>query len=679
MGNGYLTVQVQTANGALPVSGAHVILYDKDGNKQGDTYTDANGNTQTWRLFAPDRAYTLDPNYQGEAYSVWDVDVEKENFVSKHIHGVEVVDTQTSILPVKLEPKLTDAGARTDEEVEIPPMALTLPDAGQPGPRTETRSLRQVRIPDEITVHLGTPSNSAARNVRVPFPDYIKNVTSGEIYSTWPQNALIANIHAIVTFALNRVYTEWYRSRGFQFDITSSTAYDQYYRDGAQIFENISRLVDLYFNTYAHRRNFQNPFFTSFCNGTTTTCNGLSQWGTVTLANRGMMPLQILRNYYPNDLELSTSDNIVGITNTYPGYPLRVGSQGEAVRRIQNDLNRIRNNYPLIPAISNPNGQFGSDTADAVRTFQRTFSLATDGIVGQATWNKIAFIFAGVTRLAELDSEGIRGSIGDTPPTTVLSQGSRGEDVRLLQFILNALAPYYDEIPPVVQDGIFGPGLKNAVIAFQKAFELPQDGVVGSTTWNKLYTAYHAVQSSTPVPPAPPTAGETPVFPGTTLQEGSRGEAVRTMQTYLNTIRSVYTNIPELVVDGIFGPNTRASVTAFQNTFLLPPSGNIDERTWDYIVQQFQLVTGGASVSLQYPGTPLRLGSAGSNVRLMQTFLNDLRSPYPSLPALTADGIFGPRTQEAVILFQRLFSLTPDGIIGPITWNKIVQVRNESV
>lgn len=679
MGTGYLTVQAKTGNDALPVSNAHVILYDTNGDARYETYTDASGNTEHLSLPAPDKQYTLDPSYGKPAYSLWDVDVEKAGFATSHIHGVEVVDTQTAILPVNMEPLVDEPFPKMDVYIDIPPVGLLLPDSSQVGPQS-ARVLRQVVIPDYITVHLGAPNNASARNVRVRFPDYIKNVVSSEIYSTWPYNSLVANIHTIVTFALNRVYTEWYRSRGFYFDITNHTGYDQYYRDGAHIYENISKIVDGIFNVYARRRGFRNPFFTAFCNGTTATCAGLSQWGTVELANRGMTPLQILHYYYPRDLELVRSNNISGIPESYPGYALRTGSQGEPVRRMQNYLNRIRVNYPLIPLISNPNGTFGSDTEAAVRTFQRTFNLTPDGIIGRETWNKISFIFVGVVRLAELDSEGERETIGDNPPNVVLSQGTRGEHVLELQFILNAIAPYHNTIPPVIQDSVFGAGLKNAVIEFQKTFGLTPDGVVGAATWNKLYAVYRGIYENVPVPPveAPPS-GDTPQYPGTPLRMGSSGPAVRLMQTYLNTIRIVYPSIPYLVVDGIFGTATRNAVIAFQNAFLLAPDGIIGPMTWDYIVKQFQLVTGGASVSLDYPGTALRAGSAGSSVRLMQGFLLELRSHYPSLPELTVDGIFGPRTEAAVIAFQRLYGLTPDGIIGPITWYAIINQRNAAV
>lgn len=256
-------------------------------------------------------------------------------------------------------------------------------------PHTEPYVSWQVVIPDPITVHLGAPGSSAS-NVQVSFPDYVKNVASSEIYPTWPAVALTANIYAIITFALNRVYTEWYKARGYSFDITNSTAYDQYFVYGRPIYESISRIVDQIFNQYVRRQGQNAPYFTSFCNGTTATCQGLSQWGTVTLANQGLTPIQILRSYYPDDIEIVETNIITGIVNSYPGVPLRTGSTGLDVQTIQTYLARIRRNYPAIPAITDEAGVFGDSTRAAVVKFQNVFNLAPDGIVGRSTWYKIS-------------------------------------------------------------------------------------------------------------------------------------------------------------------------------------------------------------------------------------------------------------------------------------------------
>jgi peptidoglycan hydrolase-like protein with peptidoglycan-binding domain len=226
----------------------------------------------------------------------------------------------------------------------------------------------------------------------------------------------------------------------------------------------------------------------------------MSQWGTVTLANRGYDALEILLNYYPKDLMLTQTDNIAGIEHSFPGEPLTLGSEGDDVRRVQNDLNRIRANYPLIPRIQNPDGVFGNDTREAVMTFQRVFNLPVTGVVNRATWNSISRIYIAVTRLAELNGEGIRYTIGRNPPNVTLSQGSRGNDVLEFQFIMNIIAAFYSDVPPVIRDGIFGSEDRSATIEFQKAFGLPQTGNVGPLTWNKLYEVYRGIRERVNIP-----------------------------------------------------------------------------------------------------------------------------------------------------------------------------------
>jgi peptidoglycan hydrolase-like protein with peptidoglycan-binding domain len=690
MDTGYLKIQAKAGEDALPIGGAQVTVKDNEGRILHTALTNDSGFTEIFSLSAPNVRFTLDPDFNRPAYSTYNVEVRKPGYQTEHISGVEIVDTQTAILPVEMRPLYE--GGETDNFIDLDPLGILIPgrySKATPPPIAQPTTVsayqipnvtdpRRLPIPEFITVHLGVPTNTAARNVRVRFPDYIKNVTSSEIYSTWPRNSLYANIYAIITFALNRIYTEWYRSRGYNFDITNSTRYDQAYREGGPVFENISRIVDEVFNTFAHRQGFVNPFFTQFCNGTTATCPGLSQWGTVTLANQGRSPLDILRYYYPRDLILTTSSNIGGIVESFPGTALRRGSTGESVRHMQNFLNRIRVNYPAIPRISNPNGVFGVDTENSVKTFQRIFNLTQDGIVGRATWNYIVRIFVAITRLAELDSEGVRIDIGANPPNVTLSLNSRGSNVLQLQFILNTLANHYSSVPYVIMDSVFDNVTRNSVIEFQRNFGLRADGIVGPNTWNKLYEVFRGVRQNVNVPQPPPTPPTSPniPFPGTLLRLGSRGDSVRLMQSYLNTIRVVFGSIPLLTVDGVFGPMTENAVRIFQNMFGLVGDGIIGPITWGKIVEQYNLVTGNAGAQHVYPGVPLREGSRGDSVRLMQQYLIELSGAFSDIPRITADGIFGPRTREAVIAFQRRFGLVQDGIIGPITWFSIINQRN---
>ena len=349
-------------------------------------------------------------------------------------------------------------------------------------------------VPQNITVHLGAPGSNAD-NVTVPFVDYVKNVASSEIYPTWDESALRANILAIVSFALNRVYTEFYRSRGYDFDITSSTAYDQYFVNGRSYFENVSRIVDDLFNDYLRRPGFVEPLAAKFCNGTTVTCEGLSQWGSQNLALQGYNENEILRSYYGN-VETVVNAPVLGLRSSYPGTPLRRGSAGPNVVVIQASLNRIAQNYPAIPKIANVDGIFGPRTEASVRAFQEIFGLEPDGIVGRATWYALVRLYTAVTRLSELRSQGQQFYAISWNPDNALQVGSTGEQVRYLQYMLSVLSDFIPGIPNVAVDGIFGTATRAAVLAAQRRFRLPETGVVDKTTWDEIYDQYAGVENT---------------------------------------------------------------------------------------------------------------------------------------------------------------------------------------
>lgn len=500
MAIGYLVVQARTAQDALPLEGVRIRILDDRGQRVYELTTDENGETPEISLETVSRALSLNPHYVGNPYVSYGIQTQAEGFQSFHISGIPIYEGEHAIQPIVMLPMTgRQRGPEVMEIVLEKPAASMRGERYQEAPVAEPYVLRYVAIPNPITVHLGAPSSSAS-DVRVSFPDYVKNVASSEIYPTWPDAALRANIYAIVTFALNRVFTEWYRSRGYAFDITNSTAYDQAFVYGRTIYGSINRIVDEIFNEYVRRRGQNAPYFTSFCNGTTSTCSGLSQWGTVTLADRGLEPLPILRTYYPDDIEIAETDIVTNVVSSYPGRALRTGSTGLDVQTIQTYLNRIRRNYPAIPAITDADGTFGNSTAAAVRKFQSIFQLAVDGIVGKATWYKISEVYTAVTRLAELSSEGTSLGIGTVPPNTVLRQGMTGADVVTLQFLLNMIGEYYPNIPDISSDGIFGAQTRQAVVAFQRMMQLSPDGVVGPATWNALYEIYLGIVSNVPNP-----------------------------------------------------------------------------------------------------------------------------------------------------------------------------------
>ena len=459
-------------------------------------------------------------------------------------------------------------------------------------------------IPSTITVHLGSPS-SDAENVTVPFADYIKNVASSEIYSTWPPAAIRANILAQITFALNRVYTEWYRAMGYDFDITNSTAFDQSYINGRSIYENISETVDEIFNDYVRKKGTVNPYFTSYCDGVEVSCDGLSQWGSVTLAERGYSDTDILKYYYGEDTEMVVNAPVGDNLPSYPDTPLQRGQLNENVRRIQIYLNRISANYPAIPKIPVINGAFDESTEDAVRSFQRIFSLTDDGIVGKATWYRIIYIYDSVARLAELRSEGIgyenipkqfRGSLG---------LGAQGGQVVTVQFFLTLISQFVDFVAPVNTDGVYGQNTANQVSAFQRYKGLPATGEVDRATWESLYDAYEGIvnyledrQEIKPVSTEP--------FPGVTLRRGDVGPSVSVFKSYLSYLSKVFFDIPPVNGSNVFDVRTQNAVRVFQRIFSLPQTGNVDERTWNTLADAYSTVREGQQrLTGQYPGRVL--------------------------------------------------------------------------
>ncbi len=458
---------------------------------------------------------------------------------------------------------------------------------------------RTPRIPEFITVHLG-PRDTPAENVTVPFADYIANVASSEIYPTWPENAIRANIYAQTSFALNRIYTEFYRSRGYDFDITNSTSTDQSFVAGREYFENIGELVDELFTSYVVRRGSVEPLFTAYCDGAEISCQGLSQWGTVELANQGLSPYEILQYYYGNDIDIVTNAPVENIEPSAPEIPLRIGSAGDEVRSIQIRLNRISDNYPAIPKIAIPDGVFSFDTEGAVRAFQEIFSLTPDGVIGTATWYRIQLIYNAVKRLNELDSEGIKLSEVTQQYSRELSEGDTGVEVNNVQYLLAYLAQFYNTIPPISVDGVFGSATADAVRAMQRTFDLPVTGTVDLATWDVLYRTYLGFLETIPFKYI---EGNILPYPGIPLRLGSESEVVRILQEYINFIASIIPEIPATGTTGYFGEQTQASVEALQAFLGIPVNGTVAAATWDGITNLYSDLYKGARLSEgQYPG-----------------------------------------------------------------------------
>lgn len=403
---GDLRISVISTIGYLPIEGAQIsIAYTTEpGNVVATATTDNSGIAQLIQLSAPAFALSQEPSAI-QPYTDYNITVEADGYEPIIVTGSEILPNELSLQQIRMTPLQVAQGE--EEIINIPVHTLfgeyppKIPeDEIKPMPDTGEIVLSRVVIPEYIVVHDGLPSDRTAPNYWVRYKDYIKNVASCEIYSTWPENAIYANILVIMSFTLNRVYTEWYRNQGYDFTITSSTAYDQKWIYGRNIFENIDYLVDTIFNNYLSRPGVQQPIFTSYCDGQRVTCNGLSQWGSKYLADEGYSAIEIIRYYYGNDMYINTADTISGAPSSYPGYALNIGSSGDKVRQLQTQLNRIARNYPAIPTIT-ADGIYGPATADAIRTFQGIFNLPKTGVTDFATWYEVSDIYVGVSRIAE--------------------------------------------------------------------------------------------------------------------------------------------------------------------------------------------------------------------------------------------------------------------------------------
>ena len=665
---GILRLQAFGARQSSPMEG--VIFTIRGNGFTVQHITDAEGNAPDVTIDTPACAYSLDEtNTTVRPYAVCSLTAAKAGYRTVRIEGIQIFAGQITLAQPAMIPVTEEGKDIPDAPIVIPPHPLFAGSGGsgaQPVENCTPRVLDKVIIPKNITVHLGKPAASA-RNVTVSFRDYIANVASSEVYPTWPEQALRANIHCQISLALNRIYTEWYPSKGYTFNITNSTSYDQYYVHGRTVFDVMTRITDDIFNTYLRKRGTVNPYYSEYCDGKSVTCPGLKQWGTVTLANQGRSALQILRYYYGSDIEIVRTSNIQSIPQSYPGSPLRQGDSGTAVFTLQRQLSRITKDYPFLGLLT-VDGVFGSKMTATVKAFQKQFNLTADGVVGRQTWYKISYIYVSVKDLAELTSEGetSSGTLSDgTWGGTTLRTGSTGSAVEQLQFWLNTLAQYDSSISSVTVDGVFGSGTAAAVRAFQRKYGLTVDGVVGRTTWTELYDQFRSIQSDNGTPNA---------YPGTALREGSSGQNVRLVQFWLKIARTVYTSLANVTVDGKFGAGTAAAVQRFQRYFGLTADGVVGRTTWQKLYEVYNDIANRLlSSSLrpgEYPGV-LRTGSSGTAVRELQFYLYLLSAYESSIPAVSIDGQFGAATEAAVRAYQRFAGLTVDGIVGRTTWNSL--------
>ena len=436
-------------------------------------------------------------------------------------------------------------------------------------------------IPTEIVVHLAAP-DQAAKNVTVSFPEYIKNVASNEIYPSWPEDAIKANILAQISFALNRIYNEWYPSQGYNFDITNSPSYDQTFKEDSQFFENVSHIVDDIFNNYIVKGDQVQPLFAAYCDGINTTCDGLSQWGSVDLAKQGFDPLEILKNYYGNDIKIIYNAPVEENIPSYPGFPFRLGSAGNYIRQLKIQLNRISNNYPAIPKIEEENIFFTTDLEESVRKFQEIFDLPITGEVDKSTWYEVKYVYNAVKQIADLVSEGININEITFPYGETLQEKDTGPYIRALNYLLNFLSYFNTNIPTLnLQGENFTENTKEMVIAFQTIKDLPATGIVDKTTWNALVETYNDTRNMIP---EEYLYYEDKIYPGIFLSKGMEGDDIENLQNFLYQICEKTHQIPGVKVNSVFDDLTEESIKAIQKRYNLPENGVVGPSTWQKII-----------------------------------------------------------------------------------------------
>lgn len=703
MSDGYINIRTSVYNDAKPIRGARVYIKKSNGNisnlpynPQNDvsadnydyyTVTGEDGKSPAVRLQAPNLELSFGYADAQEAYTVFDVFVIADNYVPAFIRGAQIFPNLQSEIPLSLEPYVSTLPPNYVRTFDIPQNAVvekpqrerTFAENG-----IETDVLPEIVIPSSIVVHLGDPRDNGVQNITVPFTEYIKNVASSEIFPTWDEEAIRANIYAQISLALNRIYTEWYPSQGYSFQITNSTRYDQAYVDGRNIFDNIGMIVDEAFNTFLRKDGNYEPFFAQYCDGVRTNCDGMSQWGSRALAERGYNALGILKNYYGDSIEIVRTDNIADIPYSYSGTPLSLGSVGEDVLRIQIQLDRIRNDYPLIPKIERLNGRFGTETDSAVRTFQSVFDLNVDGIVGKATWYKISRIYSAVTRLGEITSEGTETYIPDEPPKEILRIGATGDNVRLAQFMLEYLSFFYQTVSTPLIDGYFGKGTEDSVIGFQKTFGLNPDGIIGTETWDALYSASSEINNLVQ------NENEEERYPGAPLGVGARGRNVEIMKIYYNKIAEYYGELPTVNVNSVYDEEFANDIRMFQEQYGLEPDGIIGALTWTRIVELSRFIDNvsqsepenseeesiavfsSSRPSHEYPGIKIRRGVCGRHVKYVQDALNTVCKKYGIKKYLNVNGEYGAETENAVRNYQKRRGMNTDGVVDMQLWNRLI-------
>ncbi len=578
---GTLEIRLIKEGTSTPLADATVIRSDPTGSEV--LVTDKNGKA-IFVIKTPSATYSQTPRIKAKPYMSVDLRIILAGYLTLSIMGIQVFAGVNSIQQIEMVP-FNDQTDGFEKVIITPPHKLfsLAPSRTEQNisalPTAEVLYQRRPTVPETITVHLGTPGSNA-ENITVPFLYYVKNCASSEIYPTWPEQSLEANILCITSLALNRIYTEWYRSQGYDFDITSSTAFDQSFVKDRAIFDTIDEAADKLFTLYLVREGTIEPLYAEYCDGASVICDGLSQWGTVPLARRGYDALEIVRYYYGRDV-IERSAQVSQMPPSFPGDMYK-GVSGEGVALLQYRLNRVAINFPSIPFIRYQDGIFGDDTELAVKAFQRVFGINETGVVDENTWYRLVYIYNAVKKLAELGSEGEREQ-SDVFGGRTLQLGDRGSEVLRMQYYLHTISSVLgqDAVPDIAITGVFTEDMLETVKGFQRYYGLAETGNIPKATWDAIVETYYAVGGDNI------NSAETKQYPGYPLRRGSSGENVGYIQNALNVIRNAVPSIRLLDVDGIFGAQTENAVKEFQTYYGLDVDGIVGPLTWQAINIEF--------------------------------------------------------------------------------------------
>lgn len=581
---GTLEIRLVKEGTSTPLADATVIRSDTAGSEV--LITDKSGRA-IFVIKTPPEAYSQTPRIKAKPYTSVDLRIILAGYLTLNIMGIQVFAGINSVQQIEMVP-YNDQTDGFEKVIITPPHKLfTLaPSRTEQNisalPAAEALYQRRPTVPETITVHLGTPGSNA-ENITVPFLYYVKNCASSEIYPTWPEQSLEANILCITSLALNRIYTEWYRSQGYDFDITSSTAFDQSFVKDRAIFDTIDEAADRLFTLYLVREGTIEPLYAEYCDGASVICDGLSQWGTVPLARRGYDALEIVRYYYGRDV-IERSARVAQMPPSFPGEMYK-GMSGEGVALLQYRLNRVAINFPSIPFIRYQDGIFGDDTELAVKAFQRVFGINETGTVDENTWYRLVYIYNAVKKLAELGSEGEREQ-SDVFGGRTLQLGDRGSEVLRMQYYLHTISLVLgsDAVPDLAITGVFTEDMLTSVKGFQRYYGLSETGNIPKATWDAIVETYYAVGGDNI------NSAETKQYPGYPLRRGSSGENVTYIQTALNAIRNVVPSIRLLDIDGVFGAQTEGAVKEFQTYYGLDVDGVVGPLTWQAINIEFSRI-----------------------------------------------------------------------------------------